>query len=727
MSDPGYALGQLARVLRTRQTHPDPETRDRAEKKSESWMRVLDGMFRGLLKIGSRTPVAKVPGWATLEVVHGGFATGRLLAGGEWQEHELDLLRRLDLDPGVRNRSLLNSYFVSEQGFSELTERLDSGCYRIAVPEEGALLVVAWLSTHGPEGSARALLDQLLPFFEQLRFYPIPASQPPPPSDRVSLLTVAELREHLRHIPQPLDFMRMRIAVTEWTPCLDRVVGLFQETVEEGWPCQHFPADWAERAAQLQRDVQTLRQTHSDWKGRRSLRRLLNYLETCLKSPKLLKGIDVSRIRGLLQGIEAKRGLPGSQRLEKLRQEQRQEVLRPTRSELGKELAERLEPLDGESGLEDPQSVECPPRLAPLLQRVRLGTVQELMDWGLVASSEVLADLLPSLSATISASEFKDQQLNRLYLALYQAFRRRRSLLLLNLESQIKLRELPWIQALETFRAGDETTRAAARQCLEEVTTLALRRWPEVMLPNPLLQELRALATQAGLDLPLVEELAADIFMNQFTVKFLRAARLAARLLQGTLYERYYRIDYTSLLEMPEPPAPEKGAPAVPAFAGLCRIRAGLPPEPKGWGGVAESGRVIEQQQILTTQNLAVLYDTAAPRLKPWLEEMARQAFTFVCQNQQRKAPDWHSRLILHKNSAFGWRQMVFFAALLEPVRQATFLNWATDHLEKQHEAFRLEFAEILLGLLRAADGSQSDVDRPFLGWVSERAGASTT
>ena len=78
-------------------------------------------------------------------------------------------------------------------------------------------------------------------------------------------------------------------------------------------------------------------------------------------------------------------------------------------------------------------------------------------------------------------------------------------------------------------------TEAAARQTLEQVTLLALTAFPYTQLPNPLVREMQALAQRAGLKLPLVEELAAAIFMGTFTAKWARAAsRARAHYTAGT-------------------------------------------------------------------------------------------------------------------------------------------------------------------------------------------------
>src|SRR5262249_46248364 len=150
---------------------------------------------------------------------------------------------------------------------------------------------------------------------------------------------------------------------------------------------------------------------------------------------------------------------------------------------------------------------------------------------------------------------------------IYRAFCRRRSLLLLNLQSQVKLEELPWVKAINAYRRKDLGAQDQARQTLEQVVTLAVTAFPEQILPNTLLQEIGALAAGAGLKLPLVEEVAADIFMGIFSDKFLHAAQKAAELLGGTLYERYYAIPYERVRRIEDvKPSRYGGVPTSEAF-----------------------------------------------------------------------------------------------------------------------------------------------------------------
>lgn len=99
-ASPSWTAGRLRDALGTAVTSGDAPTRARAAAKVERWRAVLDGMAQGRLTVGSRTPVAGAPAWATPEVVTGGFATGRLLAEQPPDEAERARLDRLPPAPG---------------------------------------------------------------------------------------------------------------------------------------------------------------------------------------------------------------------------------------------------------------------------------------------------------------------------------------------------------------------------------------------------------------------------------------------------------------------------------------------------------------------------------------------------------------------------------------------------------------------------------------------------
>jgi hypothetical protein len=348
--------------------------------------------------------------------------------------------------------------------------------------------------------------------------------------------------------------------------------------------------------------------------------------------------------------------------------------------------------------------------------------VAALVERKLVTSGDALAMVLPQITSGIRAAGVPDPQLRQLYAAIYRAFRRRRSLLLLNLEAQVKIEELPWVSAIERIGKGKLDTSQVARQTLQDIAFLTLTSFPHAILPNKLLQEMRALAKQAQLDLPLTDELAADIFMGAFSEKFVKAAQRAADLLDGTLYAQYYSLDYQAVRWV-----------GHKAFAHLCAKRAGV--ERKGWD-VAANGMIIEQQQIITTQNLAVLIAGAEDNgkehdgiglrdvLSDQFDRLAKQCFIWICKRQQVKADDWHARLIMLKNTAYAWRQMVFYLTMMPRADVADFLNWAHKHLDGQSNEFREKFRPAVKGLAIAAAGGELGERpdaRPFLGWSKQK------
>jgi len=747
--NPGYPAFQIAKALTTAQRHADPATRVRAEQRVSKWATVLGNILNGAVAYGSRTPIEGVPGWATLEVVTGGFATGELLAGGPLQGHEQRLLEEISGVPGGEERRALNAYFLTEAGLAELRNRLHSGCYDVAVPEEGALMVVAWLVDKGYAEDARGLVDQLAPYFPRLRFYPIPREKPRHFGSRVHVQDVGATLRDLGKIEPNERILAQKEAVKVWRPLYDRIVALFLETVEDGWPCQKYPDDWPECALALLREYAALRKEHTYCgkmeRAKEHSAQLREFLGRCARTPDGLSGREVGRIRLILNCYLAKRGSPASPTCVEARRRQLADVNAPTFHAIAGVVAARLEKHCKDDGLDDvgpltgaitadeassgvPQGTPVPPSIRRKVQRCLNESVHILVERGLITSAESLARCLPQMTSGIRSAGITEPSLRRLDAAIYRAFRRRRSLLLLNMEKQIQIEELPWVAAIGPFRNDSQSSRELARRTLEEVTVLTLTSFPHAILPNKLLQELRSLVTSAGLDIPLVDELAADIFMGKFSGKFVESAWRAADLLKGSLYAAYYGIDYEEVRSIPKPKEATKRAwswaMATPKeFVHLCARRAGVS---LGSWRPATNGMIIEQQQILTTQNLGALYAglNLADALGGQLGAMAKQCFEWICKRQQVRVGKPHAKLKMLKNTAYAWRQMIFFLALLPSRDVSDFLRWAEEHLDAQQSDVRQRFAPVLRGLVLVANGTSIDQDpakglesRPFLGW----------
>jgi hypothetical protein len=772
----GYVLMHLNKALLRTQVPGTPEQQATATKKAEAWSKVFANMLSSEYDIGSRTPLKNVPGWATLEVVTGGFATGELLAGGALQDHEIQMLREFSLDSDNHPRLNLNRYFLSEAGIALLQARLESGCFEIQVPEEGALLTVAWLLSEGYSEKARSLLEIIGPYFSKLRFYPILTDKPCRASSLVCLQNVGKTIADLKKIKPKRLILAQKESIDIWIPLYDSCVELFLETVQGptpfcklgnngkpirdaagrfqvagGWPCLRFPEDWKVRAQALLKTYAQQRAKHKvclkPEKSKDSFAQLRKFLAICIDDSTRLTGCEVGRIRLILARYRSKRGLPYSPSWDLRRTNQKNQVAAPMHVQLAHVAAQRLQALDPDFGLDDAEPIlqrisaqeavqyaiaegSCmPSHFVRKVDRCVNASVAELVEKGVIPSGEILAKVLPQMTANIRASGLKSANLRQLYAAVYAAFRRRRSLLLLNLNSQIKLEELPWVAVMNEFRNNAISERELSLESLKEIVFLTFSSFPEAIVPNKLLQEFRSLVQGANATLPLVDEIAADIFMGTFSKKFLDAAQVASKLLQGTLYERYYGLNYGEVDAIQDVKNSRYQVETSKKFEKLCRKRAyahaGI--SKMGWS-VAKNGIIIEQQQILTTQNLAALTAVLelTPRLASQWQSLAQRCFRWVCKRLQVKNVNHHARLIMVKNTAYAWRQMVFFLSLCSSSQQREFADWAKQHLASQPPSFQERFEPAWQALEHALLGNTNDFSavgtsnpgKVFLGWT---------
>jgi hypothetical protein len=734
----------MAKAFVTALTHEDAETRQRAEGRISQWRDVLAGMASGNLKIGSRTPVKDLPAWATPEVVRGGFATGSAAAGGQLEPWERESARRAGVD---ETREALFAHYLTEPGLAELNSMLESGGWAVQIPEEAALLTVAWLVSVGEPEAAVALASKLAPFSKQLRFAPTPADPTTTEPSIVSRETVGDARRRLETRRRNERIETMREALTVWNPFADEVLSLWLETMEREQVASRFPSGWAARADALLVRYRDLAVAHTRCTKHRNPKENLAILLGALEE--VVKGNELeARRAGLLQhavdSMVAKRGVPGSPPHRDLRTRQAANASRPTHHTLAHVVVARLSALPPLRGVEAtepflgpitgaeaerhgvPEGTAIPRSIERMVERTLAATPEVLIERGVVPSAEVLAELVPRVAGTTVAAVYRDERLRALMGANYEAFRNRRSVLLLNLEHQVRVDELPWVQAVASFKTESAETAAEARAALVHLAELTIEAFPATIIPSPLVTELDALAREAGLELPLVEELAADIFMGSFSVKFLEAAKLAGHLLQGSLYERYFDIDYGRILAINDVQRPHRHAARIsPTFDALCVARAGGPA--RGWS-VAANGTVIEQAQILTTHNLATLTGPfgVGDAMKVHWPTVARKAFEreLALVDRLRNNP---RPLRTIKDLAYAWRQTIFFVARMNAAEVETFLTWTDERLAEQRSHVEAVMRPVTGGLRDVILGSTFDAEgrsengRQLLGWTVGR------
>ncbi|MCM2416105.1 hypothetical protein [Streptomyces sp. RKAG290] len=736
-----YPQAMLTQAFLTSLTHGEADTRARAASRAARWRAVLHGIADGRLAVGSRTPVAGLPAWVTPEVVRGGFATSAASAEGPLQRYEREAA---SLAGVAAERRALFAYCLTEPGLERLYALLDSGRYEIVVPEEAALLTVAWLVRAGDTAGALELVATLEPWADRLRFMPRSSDLPAPDVRAIHRRTVGDAGASLSRRQPNSAVETQREALTVWQPFGDELLAHWLEAADSGVLGQVPDDVRQERGEVLLRRYRDLAATHTRCTKHRDPKGNLGILRGALEETLAGRPLDARRLGLLRLAVESmvrRRGRPGSLRHSALRDRQAAQAAQPSHHAFAQLVLHRLSGLPQETGVAEvgpltagvsareaaaaglPVGAAVPAAVRHVVEAALSAPLATLVERGAVPSAEVLAELVPQLVAATSAQAYRDEALRTLMAANYRAFRARRSLLLLNLAQQVRVEELPWVRAVAEHRVGHQE-QEPARIALRQLGELAVQAFPGTLLPNPLVRELSVLARQAEAGAPLVEELAADIFMGTFTPKFLAAARVAAELLGGTLYERYYGIDYAAIRNLAITEASESltrayRARTSPGFAKLCAERAGE--SGGGSGSVAANGKVIEQSQILTTHNLATLVSRVAITPRPGWDELARQCFATVCLATARIHNNPRP-LSTIKDAAYAWRQMVFHLSLCDPAAQARVIARLDEETARcpGHVAARL--APALTGLRQAAAGGTPDTGggRRLVGWTTE-------
>ncbi|HEX7308557.1 hypothetical protein [Lentzea sp.] len=750
IASPEYATGQLTRALAAATSAGTEADRARALRKSRRWEDVVSGMADGTLTVGSRTPVADTPAWVTLEVAHGGFATGRYLAEVPLSEDEAALVSSLPAEvPGCNERERLNLWYLGDAGQAELVDAVRAGRFRVEVPEDAALPVVALLLDKGFPEQALDLVAELRPLMHRLRLTPRFEPVARPSDSAVRVASVQDVAASLRAVRVPEQIAKMRAALTVWDPLYDRLVALWCRTVDGelprleesgsvqgGWPCRTWPADWAAAREQWLVDFadqcRTVTPSGRQTNQKNNFARLRRALELCPHGSDALTAREVGWIRRAIANTVSRRGAPQTAQRGAWHAARAATVTAPTNAALAGVLAGRLDRFPADGGLpsldvataavseaektaEIPCGTTMPSGLVHKAARALEAPADELVRLSVITSGETLAAVLPQLTSRLLSAAIDDPVVAGLHEQTYTAFRRRRGLLLLNLQHQVRFTELPWVQALAPFRSPRPDNAAAARRALRQVTVLALTAFPHAVLPNPLVTEIRTLAKQAGLELPLVEEVAADIFTGTFTTKWRDAAAVASRLLAGTLYANYYDLP----ADWPEPQRTllRWGKRTAEDFTALCQDRAGTT-----GGSVAANGMLLEQSQILTTHNLAVLVDALdlTDELRERAPELAWRALSWIVRRQAQRADHLHAALIQVKNTAYAWRQALFLLSFCEPAVQ---MSLAVRLITELRDVRLVPVAE---GLLQVIEGDRftpagtmrRGKGRRFLGWA---------
>lgn len=767
-----FAFSQLAKALDNACSSPDADLRERAAERARQWRETIEGMSSGRIQVGSRTPIEDLPAWVTLSVLHGGFARGAEAAQSVTQS-EKDLVARIGTQSAVpvdgqtvptsdevaSIRSQIFQYYLSEEGLRELYSMLDEGSYSARIPEDLTLLSVAWLLRAGDADGAITVLEAIRPFTSTFKFAPIPAR---PAAERVPLgyawrISAGEAKAALENTRPSPSVETMRASLSIWKPLADQFLELWYPRVQDGWVDTSFDDAWVLAADCLLKNFDDASKTSQPPRKRgRHLRQLVAATREAVSSLSLTPR-TAGVVRTFVQDMVRKRGPPGSEALIKLRVWQKGIAARATPSALCKVAAFRLSDETESEGILDPSSFSgpltpaeaescgfpagtaMPPAVPKILQRAYAAPISELLSSGSLASAEVFASLLPKEVCRFVSCSYEDPALNTLMAATFDAFARRRSLLLVNYAHQVRISEIPWVSVMDKHRKKNTSTSTeiassiethAAWSALVSAAQTTLEHWPGTITPNPLISQLSFLAREAGIKQSrFVEEIAADIFMGEFTPKFARAAVAAATMVQNTVYGQYYGIDAETLCSLRKVEEQESGeVKCDKTFGDICRERSHMPLEDSRWevSYVVSFGMIIEQSQVLTTHNLAAFVNLGVDC--DWAV-LAGKAWN-TCVTLLHLATKQRYPLATIKNAAYAWRQAIFFISeaqkedgdtvIREFLRTAR-IKEAETATEAGAHAVRIDL--VLNGLEDVLDGGKVDEDgktrrgRRFLGW----------
>ena len=328
--------------------------------------------------------------------------------------------------------------------------------------------MVAWLLKHGHNETAREVLAKIGPYVSQLRVLSGPSHLP-------AILRFAGFRGgcglstigRLRNIKPNAQILAQKEAIEIWTPLYDRVVALFLETIEKE-PAKLAagpPAGWHERARLLLNEVDDAARTASHsrkhTRKKENFAQLISFLRKWVDPRRDRDDKEVKRVRELLGVYVSKRGVPGSQPVAPCANGN------PSNARGQHSMRSRASSSTGSGNIHRRPALRTLRRWSnPWTTRKRrcrrqsyekscaasLEDVDVLIERGVITSAEMLAPCCrkshrpcaPPALAIRSSGHFMGE--------IYRAFRRRRSLLLLDLQSQVRIEELPWVRAIEGIR-----------------------------------------------------------------------------------------------------------------------------------------------------------------------------------------------------------------------------------------------------------------------------------
>jgi hypothetical protein len=676
-----------------------------------------DPSFSQLRRALSTGRPAPVPPWVTREVVHSGSALAGPVAGGRLEADEVELSQRLGM--GASRWAILRGYLTRE-AMDGLYAELAAGHYEIRVPEDAALLTVAWLVRKGKRQAALEVVTAMGPVADEVRLAPRLTPVPVVPPEHVSRVTAGRTRASLAAAAPSSEVLAQTEALRVWNPLTDDLVALWLEVLPHSESSSPLPSAWRRRALAAVQEADRLAAVHTRC-GRPS--RTTSGLSVMIRHLRLAATRGRLTVSGwhtvarVVDGTVARRGTPGSPDHERRRAAEARAAAPPTGVAVAHLVAERLRDHPEEDGIVDVDSVlapvtrqeshasgvpagtPVPARVRRVVDRARARRLSELLDSGLVPSGHVLAEVVRPLgAASTAAGSDGDPVLATLMSACWRAHERHTSAMDPDLRRRHRFEQLPWVAALGWRPSRPPGERAL--RVVREVAGRALTAFPGRALPGTLVLWMRDLLDGAGVGSQLVDEVHAPHELARHADRHAGAVALTARHLGDTVYGRYFDLDVRVASGL-------RPAGLLPARVGGPSLAATRPPRRRVVTGptllqhcaqradvvVGASAQadhaVLEQARILVADNVAALLELGVAPVADWAD-LAEAAFSVVCAEvaHSRKhgvGPRASDRA--HRRAQVAWRQVVLDLALTDDARRATVLAGMRERLRSERPA----------------------------------------
>lgn len=506
----------------------------KSQKKKNDTIDALEGALNGKFIHGKRNPDINYPIWITKKVAPGGFMCGI----------------KYKLKETENNANILNDHSKMSY-YAELIEYIT---HNLDGPEPLMIPCISLLEKMGKIKEANELKEIIRPYINNIRFYPIDEeimTNKKKPNVFASLETISDF------ISWTEDYINKNTFKLEQNNIIHKKITLELEIIElfnesksnyeyKDWPMQNISKNWLIKAQELYKNNHWYDIKHKRKRGilynlwiilkkvilqkdfRNNYINTINGLDVCrikyyLSCSKLKKYIDINSNRINIQNkIQSTKNLVSF--LEESKETHIEEIM--------------YENIKNNYNIEE--------IVLDKLNKCVLYPLEKLRDLGYIPSSEIFVELSKPMEAFLQTIDFDFKEdvttEEHLKYLIYKAFKNMRSLLLFNLESQLKLHEIPQYNILNKVFQSNKTS--SNKLIVTKLLLSYYVKWfPGDQMPNRIVKMLYNLLKSEDTQLGLCEEIACDIFQRKFGIKYDISLNIAQKYMKNTLYSLYYEID----------------------------------------------------------------------------------------------------------------------------------------------------------------------------------------